>query len=315
MLVLGIESSCDETSAAIVENGKNILSNVILSSLHLHKPYGGVVPEVACRHHAELIDSVVKEAFDKAGRGIKDIGLIAVTEKPGLIGALLVGISCAKGIALAYSLPFLGIDHLWAHLYAPVMDNPGIRFPYVGLVVSGGHTNLLLVKNFDKYQELGQTTDDAIGEAFDKVAKILNMGYPGGPVIEKCAKLGNPEAIKFPKSLMEPGSLDFSFSGVKTAVLNYARRTTYDARRTTDICASFQEAVVDTVVEKSIRACQQYKAGTLVVGGGVSLNARLREKLSLECDKYKIKVYFPSRQLCMDNAAMVAGLAYQLHRR
>lgn len=320
MLVLGIETSCDETSAAIVENGKRILSNIVLSSLRLHKPYGGVVPEIACRHHAELIDSVIKEAFKKGGCGIKDVGLIAVCDRPGLIGALLVGISAAKGIALAENIPMLGINHLQAHLYAPLMAGGGIRFPFIGLVVSGGHTNLMLVGDFDKYQDLGRTTDDAVGEAFDKVAKILNLSYPGGPVIEKLARQGDPEKIKFPKTLLKPDSLDFSFSGIKTAVLNYAqscpslRGALSSARNDEifDICASFQESVVDVIVEKSTRACKQKNLNTLVVGGGVSLNFRLREKLTNECNKFKISTYFPSRALCMDNAAMVAGLGYRL---
>jgi len=311
MLVLGIETSCDETSAAIVENGRRILSNVVLSSLHLHKPYGGVVPEIASRHHAELIDSVIKEAFTQAGCGIKKIGLVAVTDEPGLIGALLVGISTAKGIALANKLPLLGVNHLWSHLYAPLMEQPKIKFPYVGLVVSGGHTNLVFVRGFDKYLNLGQTTDDAVGEAFDKVAKILNLGYPGGPVIEKLAKQGNRNAIKFPRTLLEPGSLDFSFSGVKTAVLNYVNKT---RASTSDICASFQDAVVDVIVEKAVAACRKKNSNTIVIGGGVSLNARLRERLTDECKKLKIKAYFPSRRLCMDNAAMVAGLGYQLFK-
>ena len=314
MLVLGIETSCDETSAAIVENGRRILSNIVLTSLHLHKPYGGVVPEIASRHHAELIDSVIKESFVKAKCTINDIGLVAVTDEPGLIGALLVGISAAKGIALANRLPLLGVNHLWSHLYAPYMEHPEIKFPYVGLIVSGGHTNLVFVRGFDRYQTIGQTTDDAVGEAFDKVAKILNLGYPGGPVIEKLAKLGNRDAIKFPRTLLAPGSLDFSFSGIKTAVLNYAQKIKFDKKKTADICASFQDSVVDVIVEKAARACAQKNSNTLVIGGGVSLNAILRERLTDECKKLRIKAYFPSRQLCMDNAAMVAGLGYRLHK-
>ena len=334
MLVLGIETSCDETSAAIVEKGRRILSNIVLSSLKLHRPYGGVVPEIACRHHAELIDSVVKEAFIKSGRTIKDIGLVAVTDRPGLIGALLVGISAAKGIALGHNIPLIGVNHLWAHLYAPLMENKNIRFPFIGLVVSGGHTSLMLVKNFDKYEEIGCTTDDAAGEAFDKVAKILNLGYPGGPVIEKLARQGDRKKIDFPKTLLEPDSLDFSFSGIKTSVLNYVNaNVTGDTLRghqyvsarsprrvspsstpslVADICASFQESVVDVITEKAIRACRQKKLNTIVVGGGVSLNSRLRERLTSECNKIRINVYFPSKELCMDNAAMVAGLGYHL---
>src|SRR3989338_2194277 len=313
MLVLGIETSCDETSAAIVENGRKVLSNIVLSSLRLHRPYGGVVPEIACRHHAELIDSVIKEAFVTAGCKIKDIGLIAVTEEPGLIGALLVGISAAKGIALSHNLALVGVNHLRAHLYAPMINEPEIVFPFVGLVVSGGHTSLMFVRDYARYEGLGQTTDDAVGEAFDKVAKILNLGYPGGPAIERLAKQGDKDAIRFPKALLEPDSLDFSFSGIKTAVLNYVRsresgagskklRTPNSKLQTNDICASFQESVVDVIVEKSMRACKQKKSGTLVVGGGVILNSRLRERLAAECAKFNVKAYFPTRELCMDNA-------------
>lgn len=310
MLVLGIETSCDETSAAIVANGRRILSNIVLSSLKLHRPYGGVVPEIACRHHAELIDSVVKEAFIKSGITIKGIGLVAVTDRPGLIGALLVGISAAKGIALGHNIPLVGVNHLRAHLYAPLMENEKINFPFIGLVVSGGHTSIMLVKNFDKYDEIGRTTDDAAGEAFDKVAKILKLGYPGGPVIEKLAKQGDPGKINFPRTLLEPDSLDFSFSGIKTAVLNYTQRNKME--NSADICAGFQDSVVAVIVEKAIRACRQKKLNTIVVGGGVSLNLRLRERLTSECNKIKINVYFPSKELCMDNAAMVAGLGYHL---
>jgi len=315
MLVLGIETSCDETSTSIVENGKKILSNVVLSSLHLHKPYGGVVPEIASRHHAELIDSVMREAFLKTGCGIRQIKLVAVTNGPGLIGALLVGISAAKGLAVSNKIPIIGVNHVWAHMYAPLMNNEKVKFPFMGLVVSGGHTNLLLVEGYDKYKNLGNTTDDAIGEAFDKVAKILGLGYPGGPIIDKLAKKGNPSAIKFPKSTLDKNSLDFSFSGVKTAVLNYVQKKSMDRGLVNDICASFQDSVVDVVVEKTIMACGKTKSKHLVIGGGVSLNSRLRQKLSDECRRFKINVCFPAAQLCMDNAAMVAGLGYQLYKK
>jgi N6-L-threonylcarbamoyladenine synthase len=315
MLVLGIETSCDETSAAVVEDGKRILSNVVLSSLRFHKPYGGVVPEIAARHHAELIDSVIKAAFLRAGCGIGRIGLIAVTDRPGLIGALLVGLSAAKGLSLSTGIPFLGVDHIKAHLYAPLMGCSRIRFPFVGLVVSGGHTNLVSVEGFDRHQGLGQTTDDAAGEAFDKVAKILGLGYPGGPLIERLARKGDPNSIKFPKSLLEPDSLDFSFSGIKTAVLYYSRRNNKDGRLTADICASFQDSVIDVISQKTIKACQKKRSRTVVVGGGVSLNLRLRDRLTAECKRFNITVHFPPPSLCMDNAAMVAGLGYQLYKK
>ncbi len=314
MLVLGIETSCDETSAAIVENGEKILSNVVLSSLHLHKQYGGVVPEIASRHHAELIDVVIKEAFLKAHCSIKDIGLISVTNGPGLIGALLMGISAAKGLVVSNNIPVLGVNHIWAHIYAPFMNTDvKIKFPFTGLVVSGGHTNLLLVRDFDKYQNLGSTTDDAIGEAFDKVAKVLGLGYPGGPVIDRLAKKGNGNSIKFPKSNLGKDSLDFSFSGVKTAVLQYVTKN--KQHRLADICASFQDSVVDVIVEKSIRACNKTDSKVLAVGGGVSLNSMLRQKLNAECKRFGIKVLFPDVALCMDNAAIIAGLGYRLYKK
>lgn len=320
MLVLGIETSCDETSAAVVENGRHILSNVVLSSLEQHKPYGGVVPEIACRHHAELIDAVIEGAFLKARRSIGQIGLIAVTNRPGLIGSLLVGVSTAKGLALANDIPLVGVDHTWAHIYAPLMGESATRFPFVGLVISGGHTDLLFVKDFDEYEILGRTTDDAIGEAFDKVAKILGLGYPGGPVIEKLAKEGNPSAIDFPKSFLEPESLDFSFSGIKTAVLYYVQeknkfQTANYKLQITDICASFQDTVIDVIIEKAIKACESKGSKLLVVGGGVSINLRLRERLRKECGKFNVKVYFPMTQLCLDNAAMIAGLGYHLYKK
>ena len=343
MLVLGIETSCDETAAAIVENGSCILSNVVLSSLHLHRPYGGVVPEIASRHHAELIDLVIKQAFLKAGRKIKDIGLVAVTTQPGLIGSLLVGISAAKGLALASEIPFIGVNHVWAHLYAALMGKAKIDFPFVGLVISGGHTDLFFVRDFNKYEILGRTTDDAVGEAFDKAAKVLGLGYPGGAVIEKYARRGDPAAINFPKSLLDGESLDFSFSGIKTAVLRYVQENSTSLRhsqvvahiypltlgplpkgerervrgdiRNANICASFQDSVIDVIVEKSIRACRKRHLRVLVVGGGVSVNQRLRYKLNEECKRFKINVYFPARGLCLDNAAMVAGLGYWLHKK
>ena len=319
--VLGIETSCDETSAAVVKDGRQILSNVVLSSLHLHKPYNGVVPEIASRHHAELIDNVIRKAFRESGVGIGKIRLIAVTNGPGLIGALLVGLSAAKGLVLANKIPFVGINHIWAHLYASWMGirRAGPKFPFVGLVVSGGHTNLAFVKDFDKYENLGQTTDDAAGEAFDKVAKILKLGYPGGPVIEKIARRGDSGSIRFPKSLLDENSMDFSFSGIKTAVLYYVRKIEAEGSRLTDripdICASFQEAVIDVIVKKSVRACLKSGSKALTAGGGVVMNSRLRRRLAGECKKFKIDVHFPARGLCMDNAAMIAGLGYQLYKK
>ena len=324
MLVLGIETSCDETAAAIVKDGRDILSNVVLSSLRFHKPYGGIVPEIACRHHTEIIDSVIKEAFLRANCKINQIDLIAVTNGPGLIGALLVGVSTAKGLALSNNIPVVGVNHIWAHLYAPFMNiarskDVRIKFPYVGLVISGGHTSLMFVEDFDRYQNLGQTTDDAAGEAFDKVAKILKLGIPGGPVIERLAKHGDANAIKFPKSLLNSiDNLDFSFSGIKTAVLYYVGKIENKKKiksEISNICASFQKSVIDVIVEKSIKACQKKEATRLVVGGGVSINSMLRRRLQEACVNFGISIYFPSKGLCLDNASMVAGLGYHLYKK
>lgn len=314
MLVLGIETSCDETAVSLVENGKRILSNVVSSSLHLHKKYGGVVPEIATRYHVELINYVLAEAKEKAKANLRDIDLVAAVSGPGLVGALLIGISLAKVLSLSLNVPLVGINHLQAHLYAPLMGKRCIQFPFVGLVVSGGHTNLFYVKDYLHWQILGRTRDDAAGEAFDKVAKILNLGYPGGPVIEKKAKRGDRDKIKFPRSYLKRGSLDFSFSGLKTAVLYYTKDKHPNATLG-DVAASFQEAVVDVLVDKSTAACRMKKVKEFVVGGGVIANQRLRKVLTEKLAEQGINVYFPEQSLCQDNAAMVAGLGYQLYKR
>ena len=317
MLVLGIETSCDETAVSLVKNGQEVLSNVVSSSLHLHKKYGGVVPEIATRYHVELINSVLDKALNKARVTPKEIDLVACVYGPGLVGALLIGISLAKALKLALNVPLVGINHLQAHLYASLMKKEYLKFPFVGLVVSGGHTNLFYVKSFLKWQMMGKTRDDAAGEAFDKVAKILKLGYPGGPIIERTARRASPDKIRFPRSYLEEDSLDFSFSGLKTAVLYYVRdKRISDVRsQISDIAAGFQEAVVDVLVEKAIKACLLKKVKNFVVGGGVAANRRLRELLLKRLTKQGIKVYFPDLKLCQDNAAMVAGLGYQLYRR
>ena len=317
MLVLGIETSCDETAVSLVKNGQKVLSNVVSSSLHLHKKYGGVVPEIATRYHVELINSVLDKALNKARVTPKEIDLVACVYGPGLVGALLIGISLAKALKLALNVPLVGINHLQAHLYASLMKKEYLKFPFVGLVVSGGHTNLFYVKSFLKWQMMGKTRDDAAGEAFDKVAKILKLGYPGGPIIERTARRASPDKIRFPRSYLEEDSLDFSFSGLKTAVLYYVRdKRISDVRsQISDIAAGFQEAVVDILVEKAIKACLLKKVKNFVVGGGVAANRRLRELLLKRLTKQGIKVYFPDLKLCQDNAAMVAGLGYQLYRR
>lgn len=318
MLVLGIETSCDETAVSLVENGRKILSNVVSSSLHLHKIYGGVVPEIATRYHVELINFVLAEALDKAKARLRDIDMVAVVFGPGLVGALLIGISSAKVLSLCLNIPLVGINHLQAHLYAPLMRKQLPRFPFVGLVVSGGHTNLFYVKDFLNWKIIGRTCDDAAGEAFDKVAKILKLGYPGGPVIERIARKGNSQKIRFPRSYLEKNSLDFSFSGLKTAVLYYVKNNEPASKRTNeqrDIAAGFQEAVVDILTEKAFKACLLKKVRHFVLGGGVAHNLRLRRVLAKRLKDHGIKVYFPQLSLCQDNAAMVAGLGYQLYRR
>ncbi|MBU3934178.1 MAG: tRNA (adenosine(37)-N6)-threonylcarbamoyltransferase complex transferase subunit TsaD [Candidatus Omnitrophica bacterium] len=323
MLVLGIETSCDETAVSVVENGKRILSNEVLSSLHLHKKYGGVVPEIATRHHVELINYVLRAALGKAKVKLSGIDLIAAVHGPGLVGALLIGLSLAKVLSLALNAPLVGINHLQAHLYAALMLKRRPQFPFVGLVVSGGHTNLFYVRDYLIWETLGRTRDDAAGEAFDKVAKILNLGYPGGPVIEKMAKCGRPDKIRFPRSCLEENSLDFSFSGLKTAVLYYVRdsfgrRASKKSIRNTkiaDVAASFQEAAVDTLAEKAIKACLLKGVKNFVAGGGVVANRRLREVLRRRLNRRGIDTYFPKFGLCQDNAAMVAGLGYQQYLR
>ncbi|MBN3038044.1 MAG: tRNA (adenosine(37)-N6)-threonylcarbamoyltransferase complex transferase subunit TsaD [Candidatus Omnitrophica bacterium] len=317
MLVLGIETSCDETAISLVENGKKILSNVVASSLHLHKKYGGVVPEIATRYHVELIDYVLEQAEKEAGIDLDDVDLIAAVYGPGLVGALLIGLTLGKVLSLALGVPLLGINHLQAHVYAGMMNQRKNKFPFVALIVSGGHTSLFYVQSFLKWRKLGSTLDDAAGEAFDKVAKILDLGYPGGPIIEKTAKKGDADKIRFPRSYLGEDSLDFSFSGLKTAVLYYVKdhesRVTNHERR--NIAAGFQEAVVDVLVKKTLKACLFKNVQDVVIGGGVVANGRLRERLEKELKPLGINVHVPEFALCQDNAAMVAGLAYQLYKR
>lgn len=307
MLVLGIETSCDETSAAVVKDGRKVLSNIIASSLKLHRQYGGIIPEIASRSHIETIAGVTRKALKDAGCSLGDIGLICVTANPGLIGSLLVGVSFARALSLALKVPLKEIDHVSAHLYANFLDGKTPELPAVGLVVSGGHTSLYYLKSIRDCRLIGWTVDDAAGEAFDKVAKILDLGYPGGPVIDRLAKQGNPRKVRFSCSAFS-GALNFSFSGIKTAVLYYARGK-WDRRRVKlkDIAASFQEAVVDNLTRKAIAACKEKKVRTLLVGGGVAANSRLRQVLTEQAGANRIKVYFPKPELCLDNAAMVAA--------
>ena len=312
MISLGIETSCDETSASLVKDGKIILSNIIASSLKLHKKYQGIIPEIASRAHIEYISLVVEQSLKEAGKKTSDIGLVCVTKGPGLIGSLLVGISFAKGLSYALKKPLIGVNHLEAHLYASFLKDPVPVLPFIGLVVSGGHTSLFLVKRKFSFKTIGSTVDDAAGEAFDKVAAILKLGYPGGPEIERIAKSGDPKSVKL--SCMGSGDLDFSFSGIKTAVL-YKSQATGRRPKVADMAASFQRSVVEALVEKSFLACALSRIKTLVIGGGVAGNQYLQNRFKEEARERNINIYFPAPGLSLDNAAMIAGLGYQLYKQ
>jgi N6-L-threonylcarbamoyladenine synthase len=314
-LILGIETSCDETAAAVVSSGRRILSSVISSSLAAHKRYHGIIPEIASRAHVESINSVVRQALRDARRKLADIDIVAVTNNPGLIGSLLVGIFFAKGLSFSLGKPLVEVNHIHAHLYPVFLENSRPRLPFVGLVVSGGHTNIFYVPKFNDFRLLGRTQDDAAGEAFDKVARILGLAYPGGPIIDKLSRQGDSRRVKFNCADLKD-SFDFSFSGLKTSVLYYIRDK-WDKKgvKVADIAASFQKEVVKVLVQKSIAACRRKAVNTLVVGGGVACNSQLRSRLTEECSKRNIKVYFPKPNLCLDNAAMVAGLAHHLYNK
>jgi len=315
MLILGIETSCDETAASVVEDGARVLSNVISSQVDIHARFGGIVPELASRAHMENILPVVDEALASSGKSIRDMDAVAVTVGPGLIGALLVGVSFAKSLAYSAGLPLVGVNHIEGHLSAVFLEHVEVEMPFVLLVVSGGHTHLYHVKGCCDYKKLGQTRDDAAGEAYDKVAKLLGLGYPGGPVIDALSKNGNPLSIKFPRTYLEPGSLDFSFSGLKTAVLNHVRGLKTDRipdETVADICASFQAAVVEVLVKKTVQAAEATGARDIVVAGGVASNSALREGLTKAASGAGKRVFIPSPALCTDNAAMVAAAGYHL---
>jgi N6-L-threonylcarbamoyladenine synthase len=310
--ILAVETSCDETAAAVVADGRNVLSNVVASQTDLHKPYGGVVPEIASRNHLRLIDDVVRRALDEARAQFSEIEAVAATYGPGLATSLLIGLSAAKAMAQARGVPFVGINHLEAHLYSPFLSkNSGDErdFPMISLIVSGGHTILARVERIGRHKILGQTLDDAAGEAFDKVAKLLDLGYPGGPKIEKCARDGNPDAIPFPRSMKNDPSHDFSFSGIKTAALYYLRKHRPNIN-VADVCASFQSAVVDVLVSKTIRAAEQTGAKTVSASGGVSVNRHFRGRLRAECQRRGLKLRLAEPQFCTDNAAMIGALAF-----
>lgn len=312
MLVLGIETSCDETAVAVVEDGKRILSNLVASQVDVHSKFGGVVPELASRKHIQNIVPLISQSLKDANVTLDEIDGIAVTQGPGLVGSLLVGISMAKAIAYAKERPIVGVNHLEGHIYSNFLEHEDLEPPFISLVVSGGHTELFYVASKRReYEKLGQTMDDAAGEAFDKVAKLLGLGYPGGPIIDNLAKEGDPKAIPFPRPYVWDHSLNFSFSGLKTAVLNYFLRER-DNIILADVAASFQSAVVDVLTEKAIRAAEIKKVNKIALAGGVAANSALRKQLSLRCQKIGYKLYYPSPILCTDNAAMIAGVGYHI---
>jgi N6-L-threonylcarbamoyladenine synthase len=307
--ILGIETSCDETAAAVVKDGVEILSNVVSSQVELHRPYGGVVPELASRNHLQFIDAVITEALEKAQTRFEEIDAVAATYGPGLASSLLIGLNAAKGIAFALGKPLIGVNHVEAHLYSPLFAHHAPdALPTVSLIVSGGHTILTHATEIGAHRILGQTIDDAAGEAFDKVAKLLRLGYPGGPEIDMRAAQGDAGAIDFPRSILNDPSYNFSFSGLKTSVLYYLRKNPQP--NVADVCASFQEAVVDVLVGKTIRAALETNVKTVSASGGVSINSRFREKLGTDCQRHGLRLLLAPAQLCTDNAAMIAALAF-----
>jgi N6-L-threonylcarbamoyladenine synthase len=314
-LTLGIETSCDETSAAVVADGRTTLTNIISSQVEDHSKFGGVVPEVASRKHIENIIPVVEQALNGAGVKLADIDLIGVTAGPGLVGALLVGVSAAKAMAYASKIPLVGVNHIEGHICANFLTDPDLEPPFLCLVVSGGHTHLVYMKDIGDYDTLGFTRDDAAGEAFDKTARALGLGYPGGPIIDRLANKGNPDFARFPQALMEPGSLDFSFSGVKTAVVNFINNSDKSKYSMEDVCASFQKAVVDVLVEKAARAIDITGCDRVVLAGGVASNSGLRQGMKVMAEQKRVKLTIPPPVLCTDNAAMVACAAYFRHKK
>lgn len=312
MKILAIESSCDETSAAVVVNGRDVLSNIISSQIDIHEKFGGVVPEVASRKHIEAISAVVEEALQEANTTMEKIDAIAVTYGPGLVGALLVGIQYAKSLAYATNKPLIGVNHIEGHICANFIQHKDLKPPFVCLIVSGGHTFIVHMKDYGDFEVLGQTRDDAAGEAFDKIARAIGLGYPGGPKVDKISKEGNAEAIKFPRAKFDGDTLDFSFSGVKSAVLNYINQAKMKEEKIVeaDIAASFQNAVVGVLVDNAMKACKMKKVDKIVIAGGVASNSCLRETLTKEGKKRGIEVLFPAPILCTDNAAMIGSAAY-----
>jgi len=312
ILILSIESSCDETAAAVVKNGREVLSNVISSQIELHKLYGGVVPEIASRKHIEKINQVIEEALSAADVTLDELDAIGVTYGPGLVGALLVGVAEAKAISYARNIPLVGVHHIEGHVSANYIENIDLEPPFMCLIVSGGHTHLVAVQDYGVYKIIGRTRDDAAGEAFDKVARSIGLGYPGGPKIDKLSKEGNADAIKFPKARIEGAPYDFSFSGLKSAVLNYLNGCKMKNEKiiTADVAASFQKAVIDVLIEHSILAAKEYGYKKLALAGGVASNSALRSAMAASCEKNNIQLYHPSPIFCTDNAAMIGVAAY-----
>jgi len=311
MLTLGIESSCDDTAVAVLQNHNHLLSNIVSSQDDIHSKYGGIVPELASRKHLEAIQPMVDEALKRADKKLSDIDLIAVTQGPGLIGSLLVGFSFAKAISYVKKIPYIGVDHMAGHLLSVFLEENIPDFPYIALIVSGGTSSIFLCNSFTEFTLLGRTRDDAAGEAFDKVSKLLELGYPGGPIVSQYGSKGNPAEYIFPRAWLENDSLDFSFSGLKTAVLQQCKLLgRIDRASAENLCASFQEAVVDVLVTKTIRAAQQNNISTIVLGGGVSANARLRQVMADNCTSQSLQLYVPHPSFCTDNAAMIALAGY-----
>ncbi len=315
--ILAIESSCDETAAAVIEDGRTVRSNIISSQIDLHTLYGGVVPEIASRKHIEKINQVVQAALDEAGVALQELDAIGVTYGPGLVGALLVGVAEAKAIAYAAKLPLIGVHHIEGHVSANYIEHPELEPPFLCEIISGGHTHLVIVKDYGEFEILGRTRDDAAGEAFDKVARAIGLGYPGGPKIDRLAKEGNPSAIPFPRAHIEEAPYDFSFSGLKSAVLNYlnqAKMTGAQVNRA-DVAASFQQAVIDVLVRNAIQAAKDYHMERLAIAGGVAANRGLRAAMEEACRKENIQFYYPSPVYCTDNAAMIGVAAYYEYQK
>lgn len=312
ILILGIESSCDETAAAVVKNGREVLSNIISSQIAIHTQYGGVVPEIASRKHVENINGVIESALAQADVTLDDIDVIAVTYGPGLIGALLVGVAQAKAIAYAKSKPLVGVHHIEGHVCANYIQNKDLEPPFLCMIVSGGHTHLVKVSDYGKYEIIGRTRDDAAGEAFDKVARAIGLGYPGGPKVDKLSKEGNDHAIDFPKAKVEGAPYDFSFSGVKSAVLNYINMHEMKGEKinAADVAASFQRSVVEAIVDRTVHAAKEFGLKKVALAGGVASNSCLRQTMKEECEKNGLGIYYPSPILCTDNAAMIACAGY-----